>query len=147
MKVSESLETAIKENDIKLIRQLLVDLLIFDKDLSKGEFLNTLNYVENKGIKVKEDKLIGELIYKENKELSLEDFSNAMTELTFNFCDERIEDVRKIGFYLENKKLSRKREKSTNVRVDIDKNNSKYKVAVATVGILVFLGYLYWINK
>ena len=93
------IERCIREKDIKNLRGAIAVTAFVDRTFATGEFEKTLKYAESKGIKVKEDKLIGELISttKDPSEYTQDDFSTAVFELKENFCDERIEDVKKIG--------------------------------------------------
>ena len=78
------IENGIANQDIKALREALGSICYTSRDFSSGEFDDMVKYVESKGIRIKDDRLVG-------------DFAKALFELKKNFCDERIEDVKIIG--------------------------------------------------
>lgn len=94
----EAIEKGIANNDVKALREALGSIIYTNRDFSNGEFFKVLNYVESKGIKVKDSELIGKPpITSQKSEFTDEDFARAIFELKKNFCDERIKDVKTIG--------------------------------------------------
>ena len=79
------------------MREAIGTLCYTSRDFSSGEFLEAISYVESKGIKLKEDSLVGELVSKGKKTFTEDDFEDAVFELKENFCQERIDDVMMIG--------------------------------------------------
>lgn len=93
----DAIEKAIKLNDIEGLRVAIADVCYIRRDFSTGEFDELVDYVINKGIELKDDKLVGQLISEGKTTFTEDDFPMAILELKENFCDERIEDVKKIG--------------------------------------------------
>lgn len=94
----DAIENGIEKNDINALREAVGSICYTSRDFSSGEFDEIVRYVEAKGIKLKDDALIGSpLISSTKSSFSDEDFARAVFELKQNFCDERIGDVKKIG--------------------------------------------------
>ena len=105
----EAVENGILNNDIKGLREAVGTLCYTSRDFSSGEFDEVVAYVEKRGIKLKDDKLEGELVSEGKTTYTDEDFAYAVFELKNNFCDERIADVKKIGKALYGKPKSAQR--------------------------------------
>ena len=106
MQKYDAIEKGIKEKDIEGLRESVGSICYANRDFSNGEFDQVLSYIESKNINIKDDKLVGNLISREKNTYNDEDFARAVFELKKNFCDERINDVKKIGKDLySNKKL------------------------------------------
>lgn len=98
MQKYEAIETGIKNNDVKALREAIGSICYTSSDFSSGEFDEAIEYVESKGIQLKDDALIGDpTISSQKQDFSDEDFARAIYELKENFCDERIQDVKTIG--------------------------------------------------
>lgn len=98
MQKYDVIERGIKENDIGLLREAIGSIIYTCRDFSDGEFDELIKYVEAKGIKLKDDMIIGDPIISSKKDKFIEeDFVRAIFNLKNNFCDERIADVKKIG--------------------------------------------------
>lgn len=93
----DSLDDKIYANDVDYLRDAIGSICYISRDFSSGEFLEAISYVESKGIKLKEDSLVGELVSKGKKTFTEDDFEDAVFELKENFCQERIDDVMMIG--------------------------------------------------
>ena len=91
------LDKRIQEKDIFMLREALGNTIYGCRNFSDGEFDNAVQYVESKGIKIKDDELKGALISTGKQTYTPDDFADAIAELKMNFCDERIADVKKIG--------------------------------------------------
>ena len=91
------LDKRIQTGDVALLREALGNMVFGCRNFSDGEFDGAVQYVESKGIKIKEDVLRGELVSTGKSSYTADDFADAITELKENFCDERINDVKKIG--------------------------------------------------
>lgn len=92
------IEEAIAQNDIATLREAVGSICYSSRDFSSGEFDEVVRYIESKGIKLKDDTLIGPpTISSQKNTFSEEDFTRAVFELKKNFCDERIMDVKHIG--------------------------------------------------
>ena len=105
MQKYDAVEKEIANNDIKALREAIGSICYTNRDFSNSEFFEVVSYVESKGIKLKDDTLVGaEPVSKIKIEFDEDDFTRAVFELKRNFCDERIKDVETIG-----KKLYRKK--------------------------------------
>lgn len=93
----ESIENGIAQNDIKRLREAIGSICYTSRNFSSGEFDDAVSYVIQKGIALKDEKLVGSLISEGKETYTDEDFTRAVFELKRNFCDERINDVKKIG--------------------------------------------------
>lgn len=92
------IEDAIAQKDIEALREAVGSICYASRDFSSGEFDQVVNYIESKGIRLKDDSLIGPPTISSQKDtFDEEDFTIAVFELKNNFCDERIQDVRTIG--------------------------------------------------
>lgn len=94
------LDKRINANDIEDLRNAISNISYTSRDFSSGEFDEAVRYVESKGIKLKEDCLVGELVSNGKSSFSNEDFARAVFELKKNFCQDRIDDLKKIGYSL-----------------------------------------------
>lgn len=98
MKRYEAIESAVQKRDVKALREAMGSLCYTSRDFSSGEFDEYVRYIEAKGIILKDDHLVGPPTVSSQKEsFTDEDFAKAIFELKRNFCDERIQDVKKIG--------------------------------------------------
>ena len=114
MQKYDAVEKGIANNDIKALREAIGSICYTNRDFSNGEFFEVVSYVESKGIKLKDDTLLGaEPVSKIKSEFNEDDFTRAVFELKRNFCDERIKDVETIGKKLYEKKVTQN-EASTN---------------------------------
>lgn len=104
-----AIETGIANRDVKALREAVGSICYTCRNFSDGEFDAAVRYVESKGIKIKDDVLNGNpVISGQKSDFTDDDFAEAVFELKENFCDERIEDVKKIGRKLYgNKEISR----------------------------------------
>ena len=86
----EAIENGIERKDIKALREAIGSIIYTSRNFSSGEFDEAIKYVESKGIKLKDDALIGEPTISSQKDtFTKEDFADAIFELKENFCDER----------------------------------------------------------
>lgn len=93
----ETIENDIAQNNIKSLREKIGSLCYTSRSFSSSEFDEVVSYVIQKGIALKDEKLVGSLISEGKETYTDEDFTRAVFELKRNFCDERINDVKKIG--------------------------------------------------
>ena len=107
MQTYEAIEKGIENHDVAALREAIGSICYTCRDFSNGEF----DAVVKRGIKLREDQLIGEATISSRKtSFTDEDFAKAVFYLKGNFCDERIEDVKKIGktLYASESKKSNK---------------------------------------
>lgn len=98
MQTYEAIEKGIENHDVAALREAIGSICYTCRDFSNGEFDAVVNDVEKRGIKLRDDQLIGEATISSRKtSFTDEDFAKAVFYLKGNFCDERIEDVKKIG--------------------------------------------------
>ncbi len=97
MKTYESIEKGIENRDIEGLREALGSICYTNRRSFKEDLLAQIKYVEEKGIKIKEDILDGKLVSEGKSIFTEDDFGDAVFELKSNFCDERIADVIKIA--------------------------------------------------
>lgn len=152
MQKYESIERGILQNDVKALRESIGSICYTCRDFSNGEFDEVVKYVLEKGIKLMDDTLVGELVSSGKATYTDEDFARAIFELKKNFCKERIADVKKIGTTLYRKKEEPKSQTvgtSPNVQSHQAPNNAKLKVAglvaagLAVVAVAVILVILF----
>lgn len=94
----EAIEQGISQKNIRALRDAVGSICYLSRDFSSGEFDEAVRYVESKGIRLKDDRLIGvPPVSSQKSSFTEDDFESAVFELKENFCDERIEDVKKIG--------------------------------------------------
>ena len=93
----EVINKGIAEKDVALLRDAIGNLCYTSRNFSSGEFDEAINLVLSKGIKLKDEALVGELVSAGKTTFTKEDFTRAVFELKNNFCDERIADVKMIG--------------------------------------------------
>ena len=101
-KVNSFIKECIDNNDVEGIRVALTTIIYGDRNFSKGEFENSLNYVVNTcGIREIFEELdtTAPLICNsvKGRNFNEDDFAEAVYELKVNFCRERIEDVKAIS--------------------------------------------------
>ena len=98
MQKYDAIGSGIKNNDISILRECVSNIIYASRNFSSGEFDEMVRYVESKGIKLKDDSLVGDPpISSQKSSFTDEDFARAIFELKRNFCDKRIEDVKHIG--------------------------------------------------
>lgn len=98
MQTYEAIEKGIENHDVVALREAIGSICYTCRDFSNGEFDAVVSDVEKRGIKLRDDQLIGEATISSQKtSFNDEDFAKAVFYLKGNFCDERIEDVKKIG--------------------------------------------------
>lgn len=98
MRKYEAIEIGIKGNDIRVLREAIGNICYTSRNFSSGEFDEAIRYVESYGIKLKDERLVGDPpISSQKSTFTDDDFADAIFELKENFCDERIRDVKTIG--------------------------------------------------
>lgn len=140
----EAIENGIKNNDISALREAIGSICYTSRDFSSGEFDEAIKYVESKGIKLKDDMLMGNTTISSIKEdFTDEDFADAVFELKNNFCDERINDVKIIGKKLYGR--IPKGDNETNISNGASPNHQSHQsgliilVAIIIIVIVVFI--------
>lgn len=93
----EVINKGIAEKDVALLRDAIGNLCYTSRNFASSEFDEAIKFVLSKGIKLKDEALVGELVSAGKTTFTKEDFTRAVFELKKNFCDERIADVKKIG--------------------------------------------------
>ena len=133
----KELEKAIDSKDLNCVRNLLGTMVYSCRDFSDGEFDRAVIHAEKelliRGIHLKEG-LKGTILTlgKEKGLLSDDDFSDSVFELKENFCDERIDEVKRIGRLLYGK--SKTSDLSPNMSGhQQEKTISKPLIAVAAI--------------
>lgn len=117
MQKYDAIEKGIANNDIKALREAIGSICYTSRDFSSGEFDEIIQYVESHGIKIKDETLVGNpTVSSQKSDFTDQDFAKAIFELKKNFCDERIEDVKRIG-----KKLYSSKTISSNTNEICDK--------------------------
>lgn len=144
----ESIEKGIAECDVKKLRTAIASISYTCRDFSDGEFDKVVKYVESKGIKLKDDQLVGNPTISSQKNVYTEDdFTRAVYELKKNFCDERIEDVKKIGKSLYGNRKEKVvkqapdiQEKSNRIYPKVqDHQNEKNKIMFAVLVVIIIV--------
>ena len=145
MQKNETIEKAIKDRNIQLLREALGNICYVDANFSIGEFDSTIGYIKNSGIsdeELKDKKLEGELITdQKSSPYTQDDFIEAVAKLKNNFCDERIEDVKKIGKMLypktENKSVTKK--KDSLKKVQSHQTNVVITICLVAIAIIILV--------
>lgn len=142
MQKNETIEKAIKSKNIQLLREYLGNICYIDANFSTGEFDSTIRYIKNSGIseeELKDKKLEGELITDQKAiPYTQDDFIEAVSKLKNNFCDERIEDVKKIGKMLYPKAGT----KSVAKKKDIPKKVQRHQTSIVVVCLVAIIAIL-----
>lgn len=104
---SERVDRALQSGNIRIVKQLLVNVCKFDRTFSTGEFEDAMEYVcKVKGVNIFEPldetlmPLYSERVDRNDPTLGEDDFTASAVCLMENFCPERIEDTKKLGRYL-----------------------------------------------
>lgn len=104
---SERVDRALQSGNIRIVKQLLVNVCKFDRTFSTGEFEDAMEYVcKVKGVNIFEPldetlrPLYSERVDQKDPTLGEDDFTASAVCLMENFCPERIEDTKKLGRYL-----------------------------------------------
>lgn len=104
---SERVDRALQSGNIRIVKQLLVNVCKFDRTFSTGEFEDAMEYVcKVKGVNIFEPldetlkPLYSERVDRKDPTLGEDDFTASAVCLMENFCPERIEDTKKLGRYL-----------------------------------------------
>lgn len=135
----EAIEKGIEQHDIKGLREAIGSICYTSRDFSSGEFDEAVRYVEKKGIKIKDDSLIGELVSSGKTDYTDEDFARAVFELKKNFCDDRIEDVKKIGksLYKPVQKEAAHESRPSGTSPKVQSHQKRASIVPVAVGVLV----------
>lgn len=168
-KVNQLVIEAVKTKDIIGLKSAISTLINYDRNFSRGYVETNLKYIKECGINIFEEFNHQELLSNKNiSEYTERDFSNAIFYLEKNFCNERLEDVKKIGQVLykekavkanvqteqkyirentisDSKQKSIKTHTSTNYG-DLQENNIKKKklgiaicVGIVVIGVVIAL--------
>ncbi|SDB55437.1 hypothetical protein SAMN02910317_02874 [Ruminococcaceae bacterium FB2012] len=93
----EAIESGIAEKDKEKLKEAMGNICYTDRSFSTNEFEEQLKHIKESGVDIIDDALDGELVSSGKAEFTDDDFANAVFELKYNFCRERIEDVKRIG--------------------------------------------------
>lgn len=112
---TEYLDRAIARDDMKGVRELLCVACKEDRGFSTNYLQDGIEYVEKvKQVQTLWQKfdpnraLFAARVDKGDESLSDEDYFDAVFDLSCNFCLERIEDVKKLGQFLERKEAAKR---------------------------------------
>ena len=166
MQKYEAIENGIANNDVKALREAIGSICYTNRDFSNGEFFEAIKYVEAKGIQLKDAELVGRPTISSQKcEFTDEDFAKAVFELKKNFCDARIDDVKKIGEKLYGNKSMDEKSGTSEQRIPEQKVSSSEKrvgtspnqqshqldkkiaMAIGVVAIIVIIVVITLVNK
>ena len=145
MQKNETIEKAIKDRNIQLLRESLGNICYVDANFSIGEFDSTIGYIKNSGIsdeELKDKKLEGELITdQKSSPYTQDDFIEAVAKLKNNFCDERIEDVKKIGkmLYPKTENQSGTKKKDSLKKVQSHQTNVVITICLVAIAIIILV--------
>ena len=98
-----------------------------------------MEYVLQQGIEVFEQYDGKKLLSDENKNLSDEDFSDAVFQLQENFCRQRIDDVKNIGMRLYQTDSAGINENEQNTDINNDHNEIKNRNLYIAIGIILVI--------
>lgn len=97
-RITKPVLEGVKDRNLQDLKIALYGIIMSDRRMEDGVFIENLEYIEKCGINIREDVISKEPILSEEKnDFTDDDFINAAIYLSENFCDKRIEDVRKIG--------------------------------------------------
>ena len=166
MQKYEAIENGIANNDVKALREAIGSICYTNRNFSNGEFFEAIEYVESKGIQLKDAELVGKpTISSQKDEFTDEDFARAVFELKKNFCDARIDDVKIIGEKLYGKNSTDEQSEASEIGMQeqkvssIDKEtgtspnqqshqlNKKIAMAIGVVAIIVIIVIITLVNK
>lgn len=110
--VDQEILDAEEHNDIEEIRNILIGMIYASRDFSDGRFDRNYNALkESIKNEIMQEKNDEKYVYgsKPDNELTDDDFARAVFNLRENFCQERIDDVRRVGrvLYGNHKRASR----------------------------------------
>lgn len=98
IEVMDSIKENVEKKDIKALKSNIKVIINFDKNFSRGYAKVNLDYIKNHGINLYESyDNKGLMSSKPQNEYTDRDYTDAIFYLTENFCNERLEDVKKIG--------------------------------------------------
>lgn len=128
------LDERIKAGDRTALISLLTNICYVDKNFSTGEFDEALNYVKERYGEIfapsfdADPPLYGPRV-QNGEQLTNKDFTDAVAHLNYNFCQERVDDIKKLGKHLfpQDQKKTRMNKLAIGA------------VAVIVVGTLVYL--------
>ena len=134
MQKNETIEKAIKSRNIQLLRESLGNICYIDANFSTGE--------------LKDKKLEGELITNQKTSpYTQDDFIEAVSKLKNNFCDERIEDVKKIGKMLYPKAETKLATKKKSIPKKEQRHQTNIIVGVCLVAIAIIILVMLLVRK
>lgn len=109
MKITKTLEEAVNKGDLTGIYSTLYTVLHEDPAFSTGKFEQLLGYVRSRNVPGLMQPFDGERFESEDK-WNEEYWALQASELVDNFCEERIEHLKKVGrkLYVEKKTSSEK---------------------------------------
>lgn len=134
-----AIEEGVKAGDINKIRTALGNICYTSRNFSNGEFDTNLEYVLQQGIEIFEQYDGKKLLSDENKNLSDEDFSDAVFQLQENFCRQRIDDVKNIGMRLYQTDSAGINENEQNTDINNDHNEIKNRNLYIAIGIILVI--------
>ena len=128
--VNQLVMEAVRTKDIIGLKSAISTLINYDRNFSRGYVESNLEYIKRNGINIFEEfnhqKLISN---KSSNQYTEKDFSDAIFYLEKNFCNERLEDVKKIGKVLYKEKTSKPIVKTEQqfTKEKVTSDNSKQK--------------------
>lgn len=99
--ISRELKESCDNKNLEEIRSIIAGRIYWDRRLSNGAFNNALKYVSDRGIDIYQpyDASLGSV--PEKSEYDDNDFVDAVYNLKRNFCEERIEECKRVGTYID----------------------------------------------
>lgn len=137
------LDDKIQAKDVNFLRDAIGSICYINRDFARDDFDEAISYVESKGIKLKEDSLVGELVSKGKTNFTEDDFEDAVFELKENFCQERIDDVMMIGKAVYGGRPKPTQDSaSPNAESHHDNNKLPFNVVAAIIAVAAVIIFL-----
>lgn len=137
MKITKTLEEAVNKGDLTGIYSIFYTVLHEDPSFSTGKFDQLLAYVKSRNVKGLMQPFDGEEFEAEEK-WNKEYWAIQASELVDNFCEERIEHLKKVGKKLyTHKKMDNHTSGAVESQIKKNKNNLESTVIVSAVCLIM----------
>lgn len=153
--LTDKIDVYVDENDRRKIISALTSKCFLDRTFSTGAFDDGVEYVvEQKGYQQLWEPFNGDpplflpRIEAKDPTLCEEDYPTAITDLTFNFCPQRVEDLRRLGQYLFTKEAASHPvgvSRRDAARPNKGSNSRVAQLAVAVAAAAAAVGAILWL--
>lgn len=134
------LEKAVQDQDVDTVKLALRQLISADPCFKTTRIYSAIKYVESHGIKLYEDTFRQDLeIITDCSKWNDDYFAEAMVNLQFNFRQERLDHVKKVGQYLYSKPVQHPKQSAPKPEEPHSPKSQRINSRLVMIGVIIII--------